>query len=73
MYASSWFLTLFASVFPLNASFRIMDVFICEVRGDKRLKNFQLSNISLLERVLIQASQFTHFQAYQEQSQCNCI
>ncbi|KAL9988011.1 hypothetical protein ACROYT_G002404 [Oculina patagonica] len=30
MYASSWFLTLFASVFPLNASFRIMDVFICE-------------------------------------------
>lgn len=32
MYASSWFLTLFASVFPLNASFRIMDVFICEGR-----------------------------------------
>ena len=31
MYASSWFLTLFASVFPLNAAFRIMDVFICEV------------------------------------------
>ena len=50
-----------------------MDVFICEVRGDKWMKNFQLSNISLLERLLIQASQFTHFQAYQEQSQCNCI
>lgn len=32
MYASSWFLTLFASVFPLNAAFRIMDVFICEGR-----------------------------------------
>lgn len=32
MYASSWFLTLCASVFPLNAAFRIMDVFICEVR-----------------------------------------
>ena len=50
-----------------------MDVFICEVRGDKWLKNIQLSSISLLERVLIQASQFTHFQAYQEQIQCNCI
>ena len=34
MYASSWFLTLFASVFPLNAAFRIMDVFICEVTDD---------------------------------------
>ena len=33
MYASSWFLTLFASVFPLNAAFRIMDVFICEVQA----------------------------------------
>ena len=32
MYASAWFLTLCASVFPLNAAFRIMDVFICEVR-----------------------------------------
>ncbi|XP_020626776.1 EVI5-like protein [Orbicella faveolata] len=32
MYASSWFLTLCASVFPLNAAFRIMDVFICEGR-----------------------------------------
>lgn len=50
-----------------------MDVFICEVRGDKWLKNFQLSNISLLEHLLIQASQFTHFQAYQEQIQCNFI
>ena len=40
MYASSWFLTLCASVFPLNAAFRIMDVFICEVRvvmGKSRL------------------------------------
>lgn len=32
MYASAWFLTLCASVFPLNAAFRIMDVFICEGR-----------------------------------------
>ncbi|XP_028518701.1 EVI5-like protein [Exaiptasia diaphana] len=32
MYASSWFLTLFASVFPLNAAFRVMDVFISEGR-----------------------------------------
>lgn len=33
MYASPWFLTLCASVFPLNAAFRIMDVFICEVKN----------------------------------------
>ncbi|XP_032230269.1 EVI5-like protein isoform X2 [Nematostella vectensis] len=32
MYASSWFLTLFASVFPLNAAFRVMDMFISEGR-----------------------------------------
>ena len=31
MYASSWFLTLFSSVFPPNVSFRIMDMFICDV------------------------------------------
>ncbi|XP_031562131.1 ecotropic viral integration site 5 protein homolog isoform X2 [Actinia tenebrosa] len=32
MYASSWFLTLFASVFPLNSAFRVMDIFISEGR-----------------------------------------
>ncbi|XP_028394922.1 EVI5-like protein isoform X2 [Dendronephthya gigantea] len=32
MYASSWFLTLFSSVFPLNVAFRIMDMFICDGR-----------------------------------------
>ncbi|XP_046845877.1 EVI5-like protein isoform X2 [Xenia sp. Carnegie-2017] len=32
MYASSWFLTLFSSVFPLNVAFRIMDMFISDGR-----------------------------------------
>ena len=32
MYASSWFLTLFAVILPISLSCRIMDVFISEVR-----------------------------------------
>lgn len=30
-YASQWFLTMFATVLPLNAVFRIMDIFLWEV------------------------------------------
>lgn len=30
MYSSSWFLTLFTSTFPLNLSYRIMDIFLAE-------------------------------------------
>ena len=33
MFASSWYLTLFASTFNLNLASRIMDVFISEVPG----------------------------------------
>lgn len=32
MYASPWFLTLFASVLPLNVAFRVMDVVLMEGR-----------------------------------------
>ena len=31
MYASSWFLTLFATVVPLSVACRVMDLFISEV------------------------------------------
>ena len=31
MYASAWFLTMFASVLSLNVVFRIMDIFLVEV------------------------------------------
>ena len=32
MYASPWFLTLFASVLSLNVSFRVMDIMLMEGR-----------------------------------------
>lgn len=32
MYASSWFLTLFASVLSLNVSFRVLDLLLVEGR-----------------------------------------
>lgn len=33
MFASQWFLTLFASKFTLDLSYRIMDIFLCEGFG----------------------------------------
>ena len=33
MYASAWFLTMFASVLSLSVVFRIMDIFLVEVCG----------------------------------------
>lgn len=32
MYASSWFLTIFLTSFPLPVATRIFDIFMCEVR-----------------------------------------
>lgn len=32
MYASAWFLTMFASVLSLNVAFRVMDIFLVEGR-----------------------------------------
>lgn len=37
MYASSWFLTLFATSFSLSLSCRVMDLFISEVSQDQDL------------------------------------
>ncbi len=31
MYASSWFLTIFLTSFPLSVATRIFDIFMCEV------------------------------------------
>ena len=31
MYCSQWFLTIFTAKFPLNITFQIMDMFLCEV------------------------------------------
>lgn len=33
MYASSWFLTIFLTSFPLPVATRIFDIFMCEVRS----------------------------------------
>lgn len=35
MYASSWFLTIFLTSFPLPVATRIFDIFMCEVRLTK--------------------------------------
>lgn len=32
MYASQWFLTIYTAKFPISMVFRIMDVYLCEVR-----------------------------------------
>ena len=32
MFASQWFLTLYSSKFPLHTVYRILDLFLCEVR-----------------------------------------
>ena len=32
MYSSQWFLTIFTAKFPISMVFRVMDVFLCEVR-----------------------------------------
>lgn len=36
MYASSWFLTIFLTSFPLPVATRIFDIFMCEVRRSGR-------------------------------------
>lgn len=36
MYASSWFLTIFLTSFPLTVATRIFDIFMCEVRTTGR-------------------------------------
>lgn len=35
MYASSWFLTIFLTSFPLPVATRIFDIFMCEVRSSE--------------------------------------
>lgn len=35
MYASSWFLTIFLTSFPLSVATRIFDIFMCEVSQRK--------------------------------------
>lgn len=44
MYASSWFLTIFLTSFPLPVATRIFDIFMCEVsqREPPRPKSFWL-------------------------------
>lgn len=37
MYASSWFLTIFLTSFPLPVATRIFDIFMCEVRKSVRM------------------------------------
>ena len=32
MYASQWFLTIYTAKFPLSIVFRILDIYLCEVR-----------------------------------------
>ena len=32
MYSSQWFLTIYTAKFPITMVFRVMDVFLCEVR-----------------------------------------
>ena len=31
MYASQWFLTIFTAKFPLNVTYQILDMYLCEV------------------------------------------
>lgn len=41
MYASSWFLTLFLTTFPLPVATRVFDIFMYEVTGPRRAPGAQ--------------------------------
>lgn len=48
MYASRWFITLFADYFPMNLVVRILDIYLME--GRKILYRIALAIFKLLEK-----------------------
>ena len=48
MYASRWFMTIFADAFPMNVVVRIMDIYLME--GRKILFRVALAIFKLLEK-----------------------
>ncbi|CAB4023734.1 ecotropic viral integration site 5 homolog isoform X4, partial [Paramuricea clavata] len=64
MYASSWFLTLFSSVFPLNVAFRIMDMFICD--GREILFKLSLAILTLSINELLKSDMEEMLQHFQK-------
>lgn len=70
MYASSWFLTIFASCFPLNLAYRVIDLFLSE--GIEMIFRLSVAVLMLCKEELLKLDMEGLLKYFQKEMPARC-